>query len=77
MSKQKTAVQKKTINPVWNQSLIYQNLTLEELHSKSLELTIWNHDMLLSNEFLGGVKLSLGTGNFTTNLFRKFLSMFH
>jgi len=28
----------------------------------AVELTIWDHEKLLSNEFLGGVRLNLGTG---------------
>jgi len=34
------------------------------LAERSLELTVWDHDRLGSNEFLGGVRLSLGSGNF-------------
>jgi hypothetical protein len=41
---------------------VYEDLTLAELSERALELTIWDHDRLASNEFLGGVRFSLGTG---------------
>lgn len=61
-SKQKTPVVKKTVNPVWNHTFIYEDVTLQELAERCLELTVWDHDRLASNEFLGGVRFSLGTG---------------
>ncbi|XP_060527317.1 uncharacterized protein LOC132702588 isoform X2 [Cylas formicarius] len=61
-SKQKTPVAKRTINPVWNHTFVYDDVTLQELAERCLELTVWDHDRLASNEFLGGVRFSLGTG---------------
>ncbi|XP_050506949.1 uncharacterized protein LOC126884772 isoform X2 [Diabrotica virgifera virgifera] len=61
-SKQKTPVAKRTTNPVWNYTFIYDDVTLQELAERCLELTVWDHDRLASNEFLGGVRFSLGTG---------------
>ncbi|KAG5670500.1 hypothetical protein PVAND_000759 [Polypedilum vanderplanki] len=61
-SKQKTPVVKRTTNPQWNYTFVYEDLTLAELSERALELTIWDHDRLASNEFLGGVRFSLGTG---------------
>lgn len=63
-SKQKTPVVKRTVNPVWNYTFVYEDVTLNELAERALELTIWDHDRLASNEFLGGVRFSLGTGNY-------------
>ncbi|CAH1134883.1 unnamed protein product [Ceutorhynchus assimilis] len=60
--KQKTPVVKRTINPVWNFTFVYDDVTLQELAERSLELTVWDHDRLASNEFLGMVRFSLGTG---------------
>ena len=45
-----------------NYTFVYEDLTLAELSERALELTIWDHDRLASNEFLGGVRFSLGTG---------------
>ncbi|XP_022919402.2 uncharacterized protein [Onthophagus taurus] len=61
-SKQKTSVIKKTVNPTWNHTFVYDDVTLQELAERCLELTVWDHDRLASNEFLGGVRFSLGTG---------------
>lgn len=63
-SKQKTSVAKRTVNPVWNYTFAYDDVSLNELSERALELTIWDHDRLASNEFLGGVRFSLGTGTF-------------
>lgn len=69
-SKQKTPVVKKTVNPVWNHTFVYEDVTLQELAERCLELTVWDHDRLASNEFLGGVRFSLGTGTNRIELFR-------
>jgi synaptotagmin-like protein len=63
-SKQKTPVAKRTTNPTWNYTFIYEDVTLADLSERALELTIWDHDRLASNEFLGGVRFSLGTGKY-------------
>lgn len=56
------------MNPVWNHTFVYEDVTLQELAERCLELTVWDHDRLASNEFLGGVRFSLGTGKlFTTS----------
>ncbi|KAG1714292.1 Synaptotagmin-like protein 5 [Nymphon striatum] len=62
--KQKTHVIKKNCNPHWNQEFIYENLSLSDLKDRCLELTIWDYDKITSNDFLGGVRLSLGTGRY-------------
>uniref|UniRef100_A0A182MJG1 C2 domain-containing protein n=1 Tax=Anopheles culicifacies TaxID=139723 RepID=A0A182MJG1_9DIPT len=59
-SKQKTPVIKRTNSPVWNYTFVYEDVSLAELSERALELTIWDHDRLASNEFLGGVRFSLG-----------------
>lgn len=48
--------------PSRNYTFVYEDLTLAELSERALELTIWDHDRLASNEFLGGIRFSLGTG---------------
>lgn len=68
-SKQKTCVIKRTVNPVWNHTFIYDDVTLQELAERCLELTVWDHDRLASNEFLGGVRFSLGTGTVCKTFF--------
>lgn len=59
--RQKTRVMKRTTNPVFNHTMVYEGLRPEDLGDICVELTVWNHDRL-SNHFLGGTRLNLGTG---------------
>lgn len=52
------------MNPSWCHTIIYEDVSLQELSDRALELTVWDHDRLASNEFLGGVRFSLGTGTY-------------
>ncbi|KAJ9595826.1 hypothetical protein L9F63_012981, partial [Diploptera punctata] len=58
-SKQKTPVLRRTCSPVWNYTFMYDDVSLQELSERSLELTVWDHDRLASNEFLGGHAISV------------------
>lgn len=60
--KQKTGVCRKTVCPKWEHTMAWDDITLDALWDKSLELTIWDHDRLGHNEILGGVRFNLGTG---------------
>lgn len=53
---------KKSLNPHYNETFVYKELTLEQLKEMCLELTVWDKESLHSNEFLGGVRLSSGEG---------------
>lgn len=59
-SKQKTPVIKRNCNPKWNHTFVYEDLSLEDIRERCLELTVWDYDRLTSNDFLGGARLSLG-----------------
>uniref|UniRef100_A0A8C6NI10 Synaptotagmin-like protein 4 n=1 Tax=Nothobranchius furzeri TaxID=105023 RepID=A0A8C6NI10_NOTFU len=61
-TKKKSAVVKKSLNPQYNSTFVYKELTLEQLKEMCLELTVWDREAMLSNEFLGGVRLSSGKG---------------
>ncbi|XP_064489052.1 uncharacterized protein LOC135400948 isoform X2 [Ornithodoros turicata] len=60
--KQKTPVMKKTCNPKWNHTFVYKDVSLDTLKDRCLELTLWDYDKYISNDFLGGVRLGTGTG---------------
>ncbi|KAG9478487.1 hypothetical protein GDO78_013499 [Eleutherodactylus coqui] len=60
-SYQKTRVIKKDSNPVFNHTIVYDGFHTEDLKDACVELTVWDHEKL-SNHFLGGVRLGLGTG---------------
>ncbi|XP_027006246.2 synaptotagmin-like protein 2 isoform X2 [Tachysurus fulvidraco] len=59
--RQKTRVVKRTTNPVFNHTMVYEGLRPEDLRETCVELTVWDHDRL-SNRFIGGTRLNLGTG---------------
>lgn len=59
-TKRKTWVIKRNLNPIWNHSFAYDNLTIDELRNRVLELTVWDYDRGSSNDFLGGLRLGLG-----------------
>ena len=42
----------------------WDDISLDALSERSLELSVWDHDRLGHNEILGGVRFSLGTGMF-------------
>jgi len=51
-SKRKTGVQKKNVNPVWNEKFTYKHVSLDELESRVLEITVWDYDSS-AHQFLG------------------------
>ncbi|EFX89823.1 CG33555-PC-like protein [Daphnia pulex] len=63
-TKHKTSICRRTSNPVWNCTFIFDDVAHQELKERALELDIWNHDRLATKEFLGGLRLNLGTGLF-------------
>uniref|UniRef100_A0A672I3J6 Synaptotagmin-like protein 1 n=1 Tax=Salarias fasciatus TaxID=181472 RepID=A0A672I3J6_SALFA len=58
-SKKKTSVKKKTLNPVYEQTLRYKVRT-GELRSRTLNLSVWHAEPLGRNVFLGEVEVALG-----------------
>ncbi|XP_031443215.1 synaptotagmin-like protein 4 isoform X2 [Clupea harengus] len=60
-TKKKTPVVKKTLNPHYDHTFIYKDMSVERLRTMCLELTVWDREALSSNDFLGGVRLSTGT----------------
>lgn len=60
--KQKTPVIRKTLSPRWEHCFMYKDVSLSELQQRALELSIWDRDRLSSNDFMGGIRFSLGTG---------------
>ncbi|NXB23732.1 SYTL4 protein, partial [Rhagologus leucostigma] len=61
-SKRKTPVVKKTLNPHYNHTFVYNGINSEDLQHICLELTVWDREPLSSNDFLGGVRLGVGNG---------------
>ncbi|MGH0141164.1 UNVERIFIED_CONTAM: hypothetical protein FKN15_027449 [Acipenser sinensis] len=59
-SKRKTSVRKKCINPVFDETLKYK-ITMADLRSRTLNLSVWHHDPLGRNFFLGEVEVAMET----------------
>ncbi|KAF3707510.1 Synaptotagmin-like protein 1 Exophilin-7 Protein JFC1 [Channa argus] len=63
-SKKKTSVKKKTLNPVYDQTLKYK-VRVGELRSRTLNLSVWHAEPLGRNLFLGEVEVPLGLWDWT------------
>lgn len=60
-SRQKTRVVKRTANPMFNHTMVYDGFRPEDLKETCMEITVWDHDRL-NNHLIGGIRLGLGTG---------------
>uniref|UniRef100_W4VRG7 Putative phosphotidylinositol 3 kinase 68d n=1 Tax=Corethrella appendiculata TaxID=1370023 RepID=W4VRG7_9DIPT len=58
VTKRKTKVVRKNCNPSFMETLEYR-LPLEFINTKLLHVTVWSHDTLQENEFLGGFEINL------------------
>uniref|UniRef100_H3DHW9 Synaptotagmin-like protein 1 n=1 Tax=Tetraodon nigroviridis TaxID=99883 RepID=H3DHW9_TETNG len=63
-SKRKTAVKKKTVNPVYDETFRYQ-VQMGDLQSRTLNLSVWHAEAVWRNVFLGEVEVSLGLWDWT------------
>ncbi|POI34997.1 hypothetical protein CIB84_001251 [Bambusicola thoracicus] len=59
--KRRTKYVQKSLNPEWNQTVIYKNISTEQLKKKTLEVTVWDYDRFSSNDFLGEVLIDLSS----------------
>ncbi|XP_075995329.1 synaptotagmin-like protein 1 [Genypterus blacodes] len=64
-SKKKTSVKKKTLSPVYDQTLNYK-VRIGELRSRTLNLSVWHFETLRRNVFLGEVEVNLGVWDWTS-----------
>ncbi|XP_040903056.1 synaptotagmin-like protein 2 isoform X2 [Toxotes jaculatrix] len=60
-SRQKTRVLRRTADPVFNHTMVYDGIREPDLMEACVELTVWDRDRLASN-LLGGLRLGVGTG---------------
>nr|XP_043872813.1 synaptotagmin-like protein 2 isoform X2 [Solea senegalensis] len=60
-SRQKTRVLRRTTDPVFNHTMVYDGISDSDLAEACVELTVWDRDRLASH-LLGGVRLGVGTG---------------
>lgn len=59
-SKRKTAVKKKSLDPIFNETLKYK-IEKADLMGRILNLSVWHHDSLSRNLFMGEVEIALKT----------------
>ncbi|XP_013921706.1 PREDICTED: protein piccolo-like [Thamnophis sirtalis] len=62
-NKRKTKYIQKSLNPEWNQTVIYKSIFMEQLKKKTLEVSVWDYDRFSSNDFLGEVLIELSSAS--------------
>lgn len=62
-SKYKTPIIRRTLNPTFDYKFSYEEVSLDDLKERVLEITIYDFDRASSDEFMGGVRLGLGTSS--------------
>jgi Ca2+-dependent lipid-binding protein len=50
--KHKTSISRRSYNPVWNHTLVF-----EDVEDDGVELTLWNHDLLSHHDLLGTIRV--------------------
>uniref|UniRef100_A0A7N6A7K7 Rabphilin 3A homolog (mouse), b n=1 Tax=Anabas testudineus TaxID=64144 RepID=A0A7N6A7K7_ANATE len=58
-NKLRTKTLKTTLNPVWNETLIYHGITDDEMSRKTLRLSVSDEDKFGHNEFIGETRVAL------------------
>ena len=48
--------------------MAWDDISLDALWERSLELTVWDHDRLGHNEILGGVRFNIGKGMYQNRM---------
>ncbi|XP_065553616.1 synaptotagmin-like protein 1 isoform X5 [Lathamus discolor] len=62
VSRQKTRVVKRSLNPLFNHTMVYDGFQAKDLAEACAEFTLWHHEAFAKRQ-LGGIRLSLGTGS--------------
>ncbi|XP_059214359.1 rabphilin-3A [Centropristis striata] len=58
-NKLRTKTLKTTLNPVWNETLVYHGITDDEMTRKTLRLSVSDEDKFGHNEFIGETRIAL------------------
>ncbi|XP_068186432.1 synaptotagmin-like protein 2 isoform X2 [Antennarius striatus] len=60
-NRQKTRVVKRTANPMFNHTMVYDGFRPEDLREACVEITVWDHDRV-NHHYIGGLRIGPGTG---------------
>ncbi|XP_051906655.1 rabphilin-3A isoform X1 [Hippocampus zosterae] len=58
-NKLRTKTLKNTLNPIWNETLVYHGITDDEMSRKTLRLSVSDEDKFGHNEFIGETRVAL------------------
>ncbi|TRY90201.1 hypothetical protein DNTS_013043 [Danionella cerebrum] len=58
-NKLRTKTLRTTLNPVWNETLVYHGITNEDMQKKTLRLSVSDEDKFGHNEFIGETRVVL------------------
>ncbi|KAL4226640.1 hypothetical protein ACF0H5_014621 [Mactra antiquata] len=67
-NKRRTKHIARSLNPEWNESVVFPDVHIEELKNKTLEVTVWDYDRFKANDFLGEVIIDFSDEAFLDNL---------
>ncbi|XP_062566035.1 regulating synaptic membrane exocytosis protein 2-like isoform X4 [Saccostrea cucullata] len=62
-SRRRTKTVMNSNEPTWNQTFMYDGVTIADLRNSLLEITVWDYDRMGPSEFLGEVLLDLHSAN--------------
>mgnify|MGYP002402815179 CR=1 FL=1 len=66
-SKRKTSVKLESLNPTWNETFAYSNMTAAELSARTLSVCVFERDLFADKVFLGEALVSL-SGDLTAGV---------
>ncbi|XP_060584421.1 microtubule-associated protein futsch-like isoform X3 [Ruditapes philippinarum] len=67
-NKRRTKHIARTLNPEWNETVVFPDVHIEELRNKTLEVTVWDYDRFKANDFLGEVVIDFSEEAFLDNM---------
>ncbi|KAF2071191.1 hypothetical protein CYY_007493 [Polysphondylium violaceum] len=56
---QKTDIQRKTLNPIWNQDFRFDFPNEADIQDKPLDIRVWDYDLVSKNDMIGSVLIDL------------------
>ncbi|XP_033752921.1 phosphatidylinositol 4-phosphate 3-kinase C2 domain-containing subunit beta-like, partial [Pecten maximus] len=65
-TKQKTKIVKSSTHPTYNEVIEYK-MAMSDLHQRTLQVSVWDHDIMKENSCLGAIYIKLRNQNLTTD----------